>query len=80
MLIPCPSSGPNDQQSLLASCLDDLRVVLDSRKDTVTILQHVVDTDALMTVDHPQVTSRLMVTVTGKGKGHSNSVFNINLC
>ncbi|KAK8395748.1 hypothetical protein O3P69_005682 [Scylla paramamosain] len=45
------------QQSHLSTCLGDLRAVLDARKDDVAILQQLVDTDALMTVDHAQVWS-----------------------
>ncbi|XP_045125120.1 uncharacterized protein LOC123512684 [Portunus trituberculatus] len=49
--------GREEQQSQLSTCLADLRAVLDARKEDVAILQQVVDTDALMTVDRPQVWS-----------------------
>lgn len=43
------------QESQLSACLDGLRGVLESRKPYVAALKQVVDTDALMTVDHSQV-------------------------
>ncbi|XP_050696036.1 uncharacterized protein LOC126985324 [Eriocheir sinensis] len=45
------------QESQLSACLDGLRGILESRKPYVAALKQVVDTDALMTVDHAQVWS-----------------------